>query len=97
MLVWGRLSQVYLQFLLSKKNKIYHPTIKNVEFLEWLLQISSKENDLVLDPFMGSGSTGVACINTNRNFIGIELDENYFNIAEERIHKAIKDKEPQTN
>jgi len=47
----------------------------------------SNENDLVFDPFMGSGTTGVACVNTNRNFIGIELDETYFNIAKERIEK----------
>ena len=45
----------------------------------------TNEFDLILDPFMGSGSTGVACLNTNRNFIGIELDDNYFNIAKERI------------
>ncbi|WP_290773277.1 DNA methyltransferase, partial [Anaerofustis sp.] len=49
---------------------------------------SSKENQLILDPFMGSGTTGVACVNTNRNFIGMELDENYFNIAKDRIEKA---------
>ena len=49
---------------------------------------SSKENDTVLDPFLGSGSTGVACINTNRNFIGFELDENYFEIAKNRIEEA---------
>ena len=47
-------------------------------------------NDLVLDNCMGSGSTGVACINTNRNFIGMELDENYFNIAKERIEETKK-------
>lgn len=53
-----------------------------------LIENSSKENQLILDPFMGSGTTGVACVNTNRNFIGMELDENYFNIAKERIEKA---------
>ena len=50
-----------------------------------LIDNSSKEGETVLDPFMGSGSTGVACKNLNRNFIGMELDENYFKIAEERI------------
>ena len=50
-----------------------------------LLNIHTNEGDLVLDSFMGSGSTGVACKKLNRNFIGIELDENYFNIAKERI------------
>ena len=72
----------------QKKNNIYHPTIKNVECLEWLIQISSKEFDIVLDPFMGSGSTGVACKNTYRNFIGVEIDNTYFNIAKERIENA---------
>ena len=48
----------------------------------------SNENDVVFDGFMGSGTTGVACVNTNRNFIGIELDKNYFEIAKERIYKA---------
>lgn len=52
---------------------------------EYLIEKSSNEKQIVLDPFMGSGSTGVACINTNRNFIGMELDENYFEIAHERI------------
>ena len=53
--------------------------------LEDLIKTFSNENDLVVDVTMGSGSTGVACKNTNRDFIGIELDENYFNIAKERI------------
>ena len=50
-----------------------------------LVENSSNENDIVLDPFMGSGSTGIACKKLNRNFIGIELDEKYFNIAKEQI------------
>ena len=65
-----------------------HRTQKPVELLEYLIKTYTKENDLVLDNCMGSGSTGVACKNLNRNFIGIELDENYFNIAKERIDKA---------
>ena len=56
--------------------------------LEYLIKTYTNENDIVLDNCMGSGSTGIACINTNRNFIGIELDENYFKIAKERIEKA---------
>ena len=71
----------------SQKNKL-HPTQKPVELLEYLIKTYTNENDLVLDNCMGSGSTGVACKNLNRNFIGIELDENYFNIAKERIDKA---------
>ena len=53
--------------------------------MQELLEIHTNDNDVVLDPFMGSGSTGVACKNLNRNFIGIELNEEYFNIAKERI------------
>ena len=63
----------------------FHPTQKPVLLLEDLIKTFSNENDLVVDLTMGSGSTGVACVNTNRNFIGIEMDENYFNIAEKRI------------
>jgi site-specific DNA-methyltransferase (adenine-specific) len=63
----------------------HHPTQKPVLLLEDLIKTFSNENDLVVDLTMGSGSTGVACKNTNRNFIGIEMDENYFNIAKERI------------
>ena len=69
----------------SKTSNKLHPTEKPVDMLEFMLAKFSGEGDLVLDPFMGSGSTGVACVNTNRNFIGIELDEGYFNIAKERI------------
>ena len=64
----------------------HHPTQKPVLLLEDLIKTFSNENDLVVDLTMGSGSTGVACKNTNRNFIGIEQDENYFNIAKERIN-----------
>lgn len=62
-----------------------HPTQKPVSLLEYLIKTYTDEGDLVLDNCMGSGSTGVACLNTNRKFIGIELDENYFNIAKERL------------
>jgi site-specific DNA-methyltransferase (adenine-specific) len=67
-------------------NKNIHPTEKPVALLEYLIKTYTNENETVLDNCMGSGSTGVACVNTNRNFIGIELDENYFNIAKERIY-----------
>jgi len=71
----------------------YHPTQKPILLLEDLIKTFSNENDLVVDLTMGSGSTGVACKNTNRNFIGIEKDENYFKIAQERI----KGTEPNPN
>ena len=64
----------------------YHPTQKPILLLEDLIKTFSNENDLVVDLTMGSGSTGVACKNTNRNFIGIEKDEQYFKIAEQRIN-----------
>lgn len=62
-----------------------HPTQKPVALLEYLIKTYTQENETVLDFTMGSGTTGVACKNLNRNFIGIELDEGYFNIAKERI------------
>jgi DNA modification methylase len=70
----------------------FHPTQKPVSLLEYLIKTYTLENETVLDNCMGSGSTGVACINTNRNFIGIEKDETYFNIAKNRIDEAIADK-----
>ena len=71
----------------NKKNK-YHETEKPVELIEMLIDIFSiNDNHTILDFTMGSGSTGVACMNTNRKFIGIEIDENYFNIAKDRIEK----------
>ena len=65
-----------------------HPTQKPVDLLEYLIKTYTNEGETVLDFTMGSGSTGVACVNTNREFIGIELDENYFNIAKKRIEEA---------
>ena len=73
-------------------NKL-HPTEKPVDLLEYYLLNSSEPNDIVFDPFMGSGSTGVAALNTNRNFIGIELDPTYFQIAKDRIEQAQLQKE----
>jgi len=69
------------------KEKI-HPTQKPVALMEYLIKTYTNEEDLVLDNCMGSGTTGVACKNLNRKFIGIELDENYFEIANKRIKKA---------
>lgn len=65
----------------------YHPTQKPIELLEYLIKTYTDEGEIVLDFTMGSGSTGVACQNLNRKFIGIELDKNYFDIATERIKK----------
>jgi site-specific DNA-methyltransferase (adenine-specific) len=68
-----------------------HPNEKPVELLEYLIKTYTDEGDTVLDNTMGSGSTGVACVNTNRNFIGIELDKSYFEIATKRINE-VKDR-----
>ena len=65
-----------------------HPTQKPVSLLEYLIKTYTNEGELVLDNCMGSGSTGVACANTGRNFIGIELEKSYFDIAQERISKG---------
>ena len=70
----------------------FHPTQKPVKLLEYLIRTYTLENETVLDNTMGSGSTGVACVKSNRNFIGIELDENYFNIAKDRIENATVEK-----
>lgn len=64
-----------------------HPTQKPIALLEELIKTFTNEGETVLDNCMGSGSTGVACINTNRNFIGYELDEHYFQIAKERLEQ----------
>ena len=72
-----------LEFPYDKKK--IHPTQKPTALLEWLIKTYTNEGDTVLDNCMGSGSTGVACVNTNRNFIGMELDKNYFEIASKRI------------
>ena len=74
----------------KRTNNKLHPTEKPVDLLELFIKQSSDINDVVFDGFMGSGSTGVACLNTNRKFIGCELDENYFKIAEQRLKNTIK-------
>ena len=68
--------------------KRVHPTQKPVSLLEYLIKTYTNAGDLVLDNAMGSGTTGVACVNTGRGFIGIELDDKYFDIAKERIKGA---------
>lgn len=70
-----------------------HPTQKPVELMEWLVKSYCPEGGVVLDNCMGSGSTGVACVNTGRKFIGIEKDEKYFNMTRNRIQNAIGDRE----
>lgn len=73
----------------SKTGNKLHPTQKPVDLLELFIEQSTSENNIVLDCFMGSGSTSVACMNTGRRFVGIELEEKYFDIAKERIKDLI--------
>ena len=73
----------------NQKGKV-HPTQKPIDLMEYLIKTYTNEGELVLDFTMGSGSTGVACLNTNRKFIGIELEEEYFNIAKKRIEDSLE-------
>lgn len=74
----------------ASEPKPVHPTQKPVALLEYLIRTYTNDGETVMDNCMGSGSTGVACVNTGRNFLGIELDKNYFNIADQRIQQAIQ-------
>lgn len=73
----------------KRKSGGEHPTEKPVELLQTLLQYASNEGDTVFDPFMGSGSTGVAAVQTNRKFVGCEIEQKYFSLAESRINQAV--------
>ena len=72
----------------NSRQKRNHPTEKKQDILEWIIKYYTNEGDMILDPTMGSGSTGVACLSLNRKFIGIELDEDYYKVAKERIHES---------
>lgn len=80
--------EVYYKEMESKNTKNNHPTVKPIALMEYLVKLVSKEGHTVLDPFMGSGSTGIACKKLNRKFIGIERDEEYCKIAEARINNV---------
>ena len=77
-----------MEFPKIHSSKLQHPTEKNTDMLEVFIKNNSDEGQVILDPFMGSGTTGVAAKNLNRDFIGIEMDLDYFNIALDRIEKA---------
>ena len=76
-----------LEFPYSANKKQLHPTQKPVELFEWLIKTYTNEGETILDNCIGSGTTAIACLNTNRNFIGFEMDEEYYNLANERIEK----------
>lgn len=76
----------------GSKEKTEHPAQFPLAMIERIVKGWSNENAIVLDPFMGSGTTAIACVNNNRNYIGFELDEEYYNIANERINKQLEDK-----
>jgi site-specific DNA-methyltransferase (adenine-specific) len=89
---------IFYQPINIKDKKLWkHPTIKPLNIIETLIKNSSKENEIVLDCFIGSGTTAIASIKTNRNFIGIELEEEYINIASQRIQKQKEDGIPPTS
>lgn len=75
-------------FEYNKTRNELHPTQKPVDMTEYMLSKFSNDGNVILDPFMGSGTTGVACVNTGRSFIGMELEEKYFKIAEQRINES---------
>jgi DNA modification methylase len=75
----------------SSKEKVGHPSQKPIKLIEMLVQSATREGDLVLDPFLGSGTTAVACQNLNRNFAGIEIEQKYIDIAESRLQKPQAD------
>lgn len=85
-----RLTDVWFYDRVSGKKQL-HQNQKPLSLIEQCILKHSDKNEIVLDPFMGSGTTGVACVNTNRRFIGMELDKQYFDIAKERINKTYED------
>ena len=85
---------IYTSKINVKEKQLYsHPTIKPLEFIRKIIRNSSKENDVVLDCFLGSGTTAIGCILENRNYIGFEINKKYFDIAQERINNTIKRKD----
>src|SRR5699024_4536390 len=84
-------SRYYMKRQKFQQPKGSHGTMKPAELIERFIELSSIENGVVLDPFIGSGTTAIACMNTNRNYIGFELDEGYFEMASKRISKHAED------
>lgn len=90
-IIIGRNEQdIIEQTAVHSRKKQFHPTQKPTPLMERLINLVSDEGDIILDPFMGSGSTGVSAASLDRSFIGYEIDDEYFNIAEQRINEVIK-------
>ena len=88
------IQSIFLEQKIKKEHKCVgneHPTQKPVELIEYLIKTYSNKGDVILDNCIGSGTTAVACINTERNFIGFEITEQYFNLANQRIQDALND------
>ena len=83
----GRRPDSFIQMKTEKAN-VDHPCSKPENVMRWIIERTTRESDTILDPFMGSGTTGVACVQTGRNFIGIEIDPDYYEIAKRRIKEA---------
>ena len=84
-----RYPRTVIYFKTAESERKHHPTQKPVSLYEYLIRTYSNDGDTVLDPCMGSGTTGVACVNTNRHFVGIEMEKKYFNIAQNRINNPL--------
>lgn len=85
------LRSIFTHSLVSGKEKLGHPTQKSLKLMKDLIQIHTNPNEIVLDPFMGSGSTGAACLELGREFIGIERDKKFFTMAQKRLESYNKD------
>jgi site-specific DNA-methyltransferase (adenine-specific) len=73
----------------ESKRKNFHPTVKPITLMSYLVTLGSRKDDVVLDPFMGSGTTPISCVTLDRKYLGIEKEKEYFEIAESRVENAI--------
>jgi DNA modification methylase len=82
---------LYTTSTVSGNERLGHPTQKSLSLMESLIRVHTNENQVIIDPFMGTGTTGVAALKLNRSFIGVELDKKYFKIAKKRLEKEVKE------
>lgn len=87
----GKRDSDVLSFWVTQRDHHYHPNQKPLSLLKYLIEKTTQADDTILDPFMGSGSTGVACVQTGRKFVGVEIDETHFETACRRIRRAVQD------